>query len=43
MNDIDRPPTDRSLRPPRWLPFVGAALGAAAGFAFYWFYGCDSG
>jgi len=25
------------------LPLVGALLGAAAGFAFYVFYGCDSG
>lgn len=28
----------------RWKrPLVGAVLGAAAGFAFYVFYGCDSG
>ena len=31
------------LRPSRWLPVAGAVLGAAAGFAFYWFFGCDSG
>jgi hypothetical protein len=28
----------------RWrLPLVGALLGGAAGYAFYVFYGCDSG
>jgi hypothetical protein len=31
------------LRPRRWLPILGTLAGAAAGFAFYWFYGCDSG
>jgi hypothetical protein len=31
------------LRAPRWIPIVGAIVGAAAGFAFYVFYGCDSG
>jgi hypothetical protein len=29
---------------PTWLwPTVGTIVGAAAGFAFYVFYGCDSG
>jgi hypothetical protein len=27
----------------RWLPFAGTFVGAAAGFAYYWFYGCDTG
>ncbi|MDQ3365075.1 MAG: hypothetical protein M3680_06580 [Myxococcota bacterium] len=31
------------LRPRRLLPVAGALLGAAAGFAFYYFHGCDSG
>jgi hypothetical protein len=39
MND-DRPPR---LRPGPLRPVLGALLGGAAGFAFYWFYGCDSG
>lgn len=26
-----------------WKPVIGTFVGAAAGFAFYWFYGCDSG
>jgi hypothetical protein len=35
----DLPP--RSLK--RYLPVLGAVVGASAGFAYYWFYGCDSG
>lgn len=31
------------LRPGRLLPVIGTLAGAAAGLAFYWFYGCDSG
>lgn len=27
----------------RWLPVLGVALGAAAGLAYYVFFGCDSG
>ena len=26
-----------------WISVSVTALGAAAGFAYYWFYGCDSG
>jgi hypothetical protein len=36
----DEPPR---LRPGPLRPVLGTLLGAAAGFAFYWFYGCDSG
>jgi hypothetical protein len=36
------PDTNR-LRPNRLRPILGALVGAAAGFAFYVFYGCDSG
>jgi len=25
------------------LPIIGALGGAAVGFAYYWFFGCDSG
>lgn len=25
------------------VPIIGALGGAAAGFAYYWFFGCDSG
>lgn len=32
-----------SLRPSPWRPILGAVLGGAAGFAYYWFWGCDSG
>lgn len=35
-------PTPR-LRPRRIVPVLGALAGAAAGFAYYWFIGCDSG
>jgi hypothetical protein len=31
------------LRPSPWLPIAGAIVGGLAGFAFYYFYGCDSG
>jgi hypothetical protein len=31
------------LRPRPYLPIAGAVLGAAAGFAYYWYFGCDSG
>ena len=31
------------LRPSRLVPVLGTLAGAAAGFAFYWFFGCDSG
>jgi hypothetical protein len=27
----------------RWFPVIGVALGAAAGFAYYVFFGCESG
>lgn len=40
MDDESPPPR---LRPRPWLPIAGAILGGAAGFAFYYFYGCDSG
>jgi hypothetical protein len=40
--DPDPSPPPR-LRPRPWLPIAGAILGGAAGFAFYYFYGCDSG
>ncbi len=40
MHDAGEPP---KLRPRRIVPVIGAIVGAAAGFAFYWFYGCDSG
>lgn len=40
MNDDEAPPR---LRPSRIGPALGMIVGAAAGFAFYWFYGCDSG
>lgn len=36
------PPVPR-LRPSAWLPIAGAVVGGLAGFAFYYFYGCDSG
>jgi hypothetical protein len=36
------PPVPR-LRPSPWLPIAGAIVGGLAGFAFYYFYGCDSG
>lgn len=26
-----------------WLNLAGTAAGAAAGFAYYWFWGCHSG
>jgi hypothetical protein len=31
------------LRPRPYLPILGAVVGAALGFAYYWYYGCDSG
>jgi hypothetical protein len=31
------------LRPRPLVPVIGTLVGAAAGFAFYWFLGCDSG
>jgi hypothetical protein len=31
------------LRPRPWKPIVGAIVGAAAGYAYYVFFGCDSG
>lgn len=31
------------VRPRPLIPILGTAAGAAAGFAFYWFFGCDSG
>lgn len=40
MSD-DEPPV--RLRPSRLIPVLGTIAGGAAGFAFYWFYGCDSG
>lgn len=42
MHDLDgdRPPR---LKPHPIVPALGALVGAAAGFAFYWFIGCDSG
>jgi hypothetical protein len=39
---MDNDPAPR-VRPSRLLPVIGTLVGAAAGFAFYWFYGCDSG
>ena len=27
----------------RWLPMIGVAIGAGAGFAYYVLLGCDSG
>jgi len=27
----------------RWLPVIGVAVGASAGFAYYVLFGCDSG
>lgn len=43
VNDPAGEPHDLRLRPRRWVPIVGTLVGAAAGFAYYWFYGCDSG
>ena len=40
MTEIDR---HSRLRPNRVRPVIGTVLGAAAGFAFYLFFGCDSG
>ncbi len=34
---------DVRLRPHRLRPILGTLAGAAAGFAYYWFLGCDSG
>lgn len=31
------------VRPRPLAPIIGTLAGAAAGFAFYWFFGCDSG
>jgi hypothetical protein len=31
------------IRPRPLVPIIGTLVGAAAGFAFYWFFGCDSG
>jgi len=42
MLGVDRPEVPR-LRRRALLPVIGTILGAAAGFAFYWFYGCNSG
>jgi hypothetical protein len=36
----DRPPR---LRPSPVWPVLGAVIGGLGGFAFYYFYGCDSG
>jgi hypothetical protein len=40
---VDRDPGVPDLRPSRWRPAVGAALGVSAGLAYYWFFGCSSG
>jgi hypothetical protein len=40
MNEHETVPR---LRPRRLVPVLGTLVGAAAGFAFYWFFGCDSG
>jgi len=32
-----------SLRPRPLLPIIGAVVGGAAGFAYYFFIGCKSG
>jgi hypothetical protein len=40
MNETHHVPR---LRPSRLRLVIGPLVGAAAGFAFYWFYGCDSG
>jgi hypothetical protein len=40
MNELEPPPR---LRPSRLRPILGTVAGAAAGFAFYIFFGCDSG
>jgi len=32
-----------SLQRRLFLPVIGTVLGASAGFAYYWFFGCDSG
>lgn len=41
MRDV----VDRATQPRRrrLVPLIGTLVGAGAGFAFYWFYGCDSG
>lgn len=39
----DRDPATARLKPRPWLPIAGAVVGGLAGFAFYYFYGCDSG
>jgi hypothetical protein len=31
------------LRPHPLIPALGALVGGVAGFAYYWFIGCDSG
>ena len=31
------------LRPRAIVPVIGTVLGAAAGFAYYYFFGCESG
>jgi len=36
-------PTTPRLRRSATLPIIGAVIGAGAGFAYYWFFGCDSG
>lgn len=41
-NPEDNPAAPR-LRPRRIVPVIGTIVGAAAGFAFYVFFGCDSG
>ena len=40
MTGEEKPP---DLRPSRVWPVIGAVLGGIGGFAYYWFYGCDSG
>lgn len=40
MKDLDPPPR---LRPSRLRLIIGTIVGAGAGFAFYIFFGCDSG
>ena len=41
MRDVVETASQRRRR--RVVPLIGTVAGAAVGFAFYWFYGCDSG
>ena len=42
MHDADDEDPPR-LTPSGIVPAMGALVGAVAGFAYYWFVGCDTG